>query len=96
MNLMEPKINLVRQFFNLRLDGSIKEHHLVITVGFTDTRFYITINLFVDMQMYSKCSECSCNDISLIYILITFHKVIYWEKKPTCIFCFFSSYTLVL
>lgn len=41
MSLMEPKIDLVSQFFNSRLDSSIEKCHLVIKAGFEDTRSYI-------------------------------------------------------
>lgn len=92
MSLMEPKIDLVRQFYNLRLNGSIEKHHLVIKTGFEHTRPYIAIISFVYMKMYSKCSECPSNDISLLYIFIyiciflyfifknIFSIVIYWKK----------------
>lgn len=46
MSLMEPEADLVRQFFNLRLNGSIEKQHLVIKARFEDTRSYIN-NYFV-------------------------------------------------
>lgn len=39
-------MNLLRQFFNLRLDGSIEKHDLVIKAGFEDTRSYVN-NYFI-------------------------------------------------